>query len=69
MKEGMIVQITNKGHHWFPCLIIVTEVKSWGIQGYMTIPSNTEATNGDAYIRLKTEEFEIVGEANIVAGV
>ena len=65
-EEGTIIQIINEKHHWFPCLIIVDEVKSWGIQGYIAIPTNDEERNNPAYIRLKTEEFEIVGKANIV---
>lgn len=67
MEKGTIVQITNEDHQWFPCLIIVDKIKSWGIQGYTIIPSNDNQPNGNAYIRLKNEEFEAVGEAVIVA--
>ena len=68
ISKGVIVQITNKEHHWYPCLIIVDEVKIWGIQGYTTIPNNKrDEPNGDAYIRLKNNEFETVGRANIVS--
>ncbi|MCK9543756.1 MAG: hypothetical protein M0R03_17185 [Novosphingobium sp.] len=67
LEKGTIVQITNEQHHWFPCLIIVDEIKSWGIRGYITVPNNDrEKTNGNAFIRLNNEEFEIVGKANIV---
>ena len=66
LTRGTIVQITNEQHHWFPCLIIVDEVKSWGIQGFITIPNNSkEEANGNAFIRLKNEDFEVVGKANI----
>ena len=41
---------------WGPSLVVVTEVKSWGIQGYTHIP-----LGGDAFIRLKWEEFEPTG--------
>jgi len=62
LEVGDIVQITDEKHHWFPCLIIVSEPKGFGCQGYITIPSNDrEEPNGNAYIRLKHEEFELIG--------
>lgn len=64
--EHDIVQITNPEHKWYPCLIVVSEVKSFGIQGYITIPTNDDKPNGQAYIRLNTNEFEKVGEAIII---
>lgn len=67
MQKGTIVQITNPDHHWYPCLVIVSEVKSWGIQGYISIPSDNRGNVGNAYIRLSTEQFEVVGEAKLVA--
>lgn len=69
MRKGTIVQITDKKNHWFPCLIIVDEVKNWGIQGYITIPENNNRQSGNAFIRLETKEFEIVGKAEIITGV
>lgn len=62
---GDIVQITNSKHHWFPSLIIVDEVKGFGILGYMHIP---DKSNSPAYIRLNTEDFEYVGKAAILIG-
>lgn len=67
MQKGTIVQITNSDHHWYPCLVIVSEVKSWGIQGYISIPSDNRGNVGNAYIRLSTDQFEVVGEAKLVA--
>lgn len=58
-----IVQVTNSANKWFPCLVIVTEVKPWGVQGYTSVP-----LQGDAYIRLNEEEYEVVGKAVIVVG-
>lgn len=58
-KVNDIVQITDESNqHWFACLVQVSEVKSWGIQGFIKIPMQ-----GDAYIRLKTGSFEVVGTA------
>jgi len=62
VKQHSIVQVTNKDNEWFPCLVIVSELKSFGIQGYTSIPKG-----GDAYIRLKKEDYEYVGEAAIVS--
>ena len=67
MQKGTIVQITEKEHHWYPCLVIVSEVKSWGVQGYISIPSDNRGNVGNAYIRLSTGTFEEVGEAVLVA--
>ena len=56
---GDIVQAnpeTSKTSKWGPCLIIVTEVKNWGIQGYTSVPMG-----GDAYIRLRWEDIEPTG--------
>jgi len=63
-----IVQIVDRNHHWFPCLVVVSDVKSWGIQGYVTIPTNDNEPNGNAYIRLETAQFDRVGRANVVVG-
>ena len=58
LNKNDIVQITNQEHNWFPCLIIVDKVKSWGIQGYIILPTNDDKPNGSAYTRLKTEDYE-----------
>lgn len=63
IENGDLVQITNEENPWFPCVLVVSELKSWGIQGYVTIP-----LKGDAYYRVKTGEFELVGKAKIEAG-
>jgi hypothetical protein len=55
VKVGDIVQ-ARRGHDWFPCLVIVTEVRSWGIRGYTSVPRE-----GDAYIRLENGDFEDTG--------
>jgi len=67
VNERDVVQITDPTHHWYPALIIVSEVKSWGIQGYTIIPTNDAESNGQAYIRLKQGVYEYVGKAAITA--
>ena len=66
VQIGSIVQITDEDHAWFPALIIVTELKDFGIQGYCNMPSN-DRNGGNAYIRLKKSVYELVGKAKIVA--
>ncbi len=60
MKDALeihdIVQAIPGVTHWGPCLVVVSEIKTWGIQGYTSIPMQ-----GDAYIRLKFGEFEHTG--------
>lgn len=62
LEEGDIVQLDPKEHthhegFWAANLMIVTEVKSWGAQGYC------RGQGGNAYYRAKTGTFEKVGEA------
>lgn len=68
VEAGDVVQITNQDHHWFGCLIVVSEPKSFGCQGYITIPHNNAGNVGDAHIRLNHSDFERVGHAVLVRG-
>ena len=54
-----IVQVITESHEWYGCLVVVSEVKSWGMQGYVHSPWGA----GDAYIRLKSTDFVKVGTA------
>ena len=61
-KVGSVVQVNESGPEgWQGCLVQVSEMKSWGIQGWVKIP-----LQGDAYIRLKTVTFDYIGEAVMV---
>lgn len=64
--NGDIVQIVDENHHWFPSLVVVTELKAFGIQGFVFIPHNDGTPAGQAFIRLKREQYERVGTAVIV---
>lgn len=64
--EGGIVQIapdceTNPA--FGGCLLIVTEIKGWGVQGYVQAlgASRDAGMGGQAYIRLKWDEIEPTG--------
>jgi hypothetical protein len=59
IKKNSVVQINEKGQDgWIGCLVQVSDVKSWGIQGWVAIPMG-----GAAYIRVKNEQFDYIGEA------
>lgn len=66
VHENAVVQITDESHQWFPALLIVEELKGWGVMGYLYVVTNTQEPNGQAYIRVKTESFERIGTAIIV---
>lgn len=55
VEQGDIVQVRGDlgPDKWAACLVVVTEVRPWGIQGYTTIPRG-----GNAFIRLKYEDIE-----------
>ena len=59
MKKNSVVQINENGPEgWIGCFVQVSEIKTWGIQGWVEIPKG-----GSAYIRLKSKEFDYIGEA------
>lgn len=64
IRPGDIVQVNPNCSHgreypWFDgCLIVITEVYAWGVQGYVKMPGPNV---GVAYVRLATGEFEPTG--------
>lgn len=65
IKVGDIVQVNPEQETFGACLVVVTELKSFGIQGYV----QNAGQEGQAYIRLKHEDFEPTGgKAVWVAG-
>lgn len=63
---NQIIQITDPAHHWYPALAVIDDVKEWGVRAYVWVVTNTSNQSGQAYIRLKNEVFEVVGQAAIV---
>ncbi len=60
VQVGSVIQIDPEHDPVFGgCLMFVSEVKSWGVQCGMRIPSHTD--NGTAYYRVKWDAFEVVG--------
>ena len=66
-ERGDVIQITDPEHHWFPCLLIVNEPKSWGCQAFCLIPKSNDGKTppSESYIRLESHEFEIIGQAYV----
>lgn len=62
IKVNDIIQITENGQEgWISVLLVVSEVRSWGVLAYTKLPMQ-----GDAYLRVPFEQFEIVGHALLV---
>jgi len=63
VKPKDVVQITNPDHHWYPTLIIVSEIRKGGVLGYAVVPTNQPGVSGEAYIRLIDQDFKYVGQS------
>lgn len=56
LKRGSIIQANENARDWCGTVLIVDEVKSWGVMAFVHIPMQ-----GDAYIRLKSDQYDILG--------
>ena len=65
LKVGDVVQISpdSANEIFRGCLLIVTEPKDFGCMGYVQIPGQ-----GQAYLRPRWDEMELVGKAKWVVG-
>lgn len=64
---GDVFQI-NETHGragWVGALVVATEIKSWGIQGFV-VHVETHEKQGWAFIRLKWDELDYVGTAPLI---
>ena len=63
LKIGDVVQLRPE-HKFGGMLLVVTEPKEWGCQGYLMSQFNFEAVRykGRAFVRPKFEDFEFVGK-------
>jgi hypothetical protein len=57
IEVGDIVQVDPSKDVFGGCLVVVTEVKSWGIQGYV----QSAGVEGQQYIRLEFQDYEATG--------
>jgi len=66
LKIGQLVQLNPDlvGNKAFAgCIMVVTEPKEWGAQGYVQALGDNHEPGGQAYIRVQWQEMELVGEA------
>lgn len=64
LKRGSVIQANENAGAWCGTVLIVDEVKSWGVQAFVHIPMQ-----GDAYIRLTPDQYEVLGgEAVLMPG-
>ncbi len=65
---GDVIQIIDKEHPWFPCLLIVDEVKSFGVRAYALVPKSNDGSEApsQALNRLKFDQILKIGNAAIV---
>jgi hypothetical protein len=57
IQIGDIVQVDPSKKVFGGCMVVVTEVKVWGIQGYV----QSAGVDGLQYIRLEWQDFEKTG--------
>ena len=57
MNPGDIVQVNPEKEMFGGCMVVITEVKTWGIQGYV----QSAGVPGQQYIRVKNEDFKATG--------
>ena len=65
LQMGQVVQLSpNTSNKAFACcMMVVTEPKSWGAQGYVqSLGQDRNTMGGQAYYRAKFEEMELVGQ-------
>lgn len=60
IKENDVVQIFPD-HDFGGCFVTVTEVKDWGIKGFIRIP-----LSGPSYVRLLSNEYKKVGKSSFI---
>ena len=61
LKRGSIIQANENAGAWCGAVLIVDEIKSWGVQAFVPIPMM-----GNAPIRLTPEKFEILSNGEAV---
>lgn len=61
IEVGDIVQVNPEKEVFGGCMVVVTETKSWGVQGYV----QSAGVSGQQYIRLNSGDFESTGGKTI----
>lgn len=67
LEPGDVVQIDPESGGFFSgCFMLVTEPKSWGAQGFISIPRSRDELPGRAFFRARFDQMEYVGKAEWV---
>ena len=69
-EPGMLVQLNpfkTKNPMFAGCILVVTEVKHWGVQGYVQSLGDKGKPGGQAYYRAEWDTFDRVGHAMWIA--
>jgi hypothetical protein len=62
VKDNSVVQLNERAQEgWIGCFLQVSEVKNWGVMGWVQIPMG-----GSAYLRPTWEQIDYIGEAVLV---
>jgi hypothetical protein len=62
VAENDLIQVNEDGPpNWFRCILVVDEVKSWGVQAYAIIPQARDKMSADAFLRVEWNEFDTLG--------
>jgi hypothetical protein len=66
VEENDLIQVNEDGpENWFRCILVVDEVKSWGVQAYAIIPQARDKVSADAFMRLTWNEFDTLGAKSL----
>lgn len=69
VQVGDVVQIDPEMDDTFgACFLVVTEVKPWGVQGYVTVPGHGKK-GGAAYLRPTFDKLVRIGCAEWARGI
>lgn len=66
IKNGYIVQLDPekcRNPMFRGCYLTVTEIKDWGVQGYVQALGTDNEMGGQAFYRAQKDEYELVGRA------
>lgn len=72
LKAGQLVQLnpeTVRNPMFEACIMVITEPKAFGAQGYVQGLGADGKPGGQAYYRARWDEMEPVGMAEWVAGI
>lgn len=59
--RGSIIQANENAGDWCGCVLIVDDVKPWGVHAFLRIPGQ-----GDAYIRLQKGQYDVLGATAVL---